>query len=95
MAAAISVADLVSRIQTGHPLCVRLAAVTQSDSTADPAGTFCGFVCNGAGIVKYTGIDGGDPITFTALAGVLYPIPLKNVWSTTTTATGIFGLVPV
>lgn len=94
MAAAVSVADLVSRIQTGHPICVRLVAVTQHDSNADPAGTFCGFTCSVSGVVKYTDIE-GNAITFTALAGVLYPIPLKNVWSATTTATGIFGLVPV
>lgn len=89
-----SAADLISMIQTQHPICVQPVAATLSDSTADPAGAFCGFRVDVGGIVKFTDLD-GDPVTVTVLAGIDYPYPCTRIWSTTTTATGISGLVPV
>jgi hypothetical protein len=67
-------------------------AVTKSDTVNDPGGPFAGFYVGGAGDVSMLCID-GTSITFTAtLAGRLYPIAIKRVNSTSTTATAIVGL---
>jgi hypothetical protein len=71
------------------------AAVTPSDSVADPAGPFIGF---------YTGVPGsspsikvqtiaGDSVVFASpAAGIVIPLAITRVWSTGTTNTGIIGL---
>jgi hypothetical protein len=45
------------------------------------------------GIIKVTMVDGLD-VTFNSVpAGVILPIVVKRVWSSTTTATGIVALI--
>lgn len=53
----------------------------------DPNGPFAGFLCNVAGSVTYTDLQGRSS-TITALAGVIYPIGIKSV-----TANGTGGNV--
>ena len=69
-----------------------MANVTTSDTVADPAGPFAGFMCDVAGIVKFTTLR-GDTQTRTVNAGVIYPIAITRVWASVTTATGIAGLI--
>ncbi len=72
------------------------AAVTQSDTTADPAGPFAALWIGGAGTgaLKVTLVN-GDVVT---LAGVTVsgnsPLPLavSRVWTTGTGVTSIVGL---
>lgn len=67
------------------------AAVTQSDTTADPAGPFAGFIVQVAGLVKLTTVR-GQTITVSAAVGIPVPIAVSRIWTSTTTATGISGL---
>ena len=68
-----------------------IRAVTPSDSANLPDGQSRGFHVNVAGNIKFT--DATDnAVTLTVLAGVPYPYAAKRIWSTGTTATGIFGL---
>ena len=68
----------------------RLAAVTPSDS--EDLGIACR-VLNVAtsGVVKVTTID-GDVGDITISAGVPFPIAVRRVWATGTSATGIRAL---
>lgn len=50
-----------------------------------------GFMVNVAGDVKLTDLD-DTAVTLTVLAGIIYPICFKVMWSTGTTATGIHAL---
>ena len=51
-----------------------------------------GLYVGGAGDVKVT-MAGGEDVTFTGLsAGSVYPIRVKRVWSTGTTATNLLVL---
>ena len=68
-----------------------IVAVTQSDATDDTNGPFAGFIVTVAGTIQFTNIRGGT-VTLTVLAGLIYPIATKRVWSTGTTATGVYGL---
>lgn len=68
--------------------------VTQSDSAPDPNGPFDGFIVQTAGLVKYTSPDGFTD-TIQANAGVIYPIQIQRIWSTTTGAGTISGVVAV
>lgn len=66
--------------------------VTQSDGTDDPAGPFAGFFTGSGGTVKVT-TQRGSTRTLTNLpAGVIMPMVIVRVWSTTTTATGVLGM---
>lgn len=66
-----------------------LIAITPNDSTDIAMAR--GFHCNVAGNVKVTTASGNE-VTLTVTAGVPYPYAVKRIWSTGTTATGIFGL---
>lgn len=66
-------------------------AATVSDTVADPAGPFRGFLVTAAGTVKFT-TQGGTAVTLSAVTvGQIYPIRISHVWSTGTSAT-IYGL---
>lgn len=67
-------------------------AVTASDTVADKNGPFAGFIVQVAGLVKYTSVDGSTD-TIQANAGVIYPIQIQRIWSSTTAATGISGCI--
>lgn len=65
--------------------------LTPSDS-ADLAIPSRGLYVGGTGNVKVT-MRGGDTLLFTGLAaGVIHPISVVRVWSTTTTATSIIAV---
>lgn len=67
------------------------AAVTQSDTAADPNGPFAGLSCNtAAGLAKVTCVD-GSTITIYLTLGLLFPQEVTRVWSSVTAATGIVG----
>lgn len=72
----------------------KIYSVTQSDATADPNGPFRALLISVVGAVKLT-TRGGTTVTIPSgglAAGVLHPIRVQRVWSTGTTATGIFGV---
>lgn len=71
-----------------------IAAVTKSDGTADPAGPFRGLVFSGAGDIKLTMASGQTRIIPSGLlaTNVIHPLQFSRVWSTGTTATGIYGV---
>lgn len=62
-------------------------AVTPSD-TADLIHLSRGIMVNAPGNVVVS-LAKGPAVTLTLLSGVLYPLRVKRVWSTGTTATGI------
>lgn len=67
------------------------AAVTLSDSTPDPKGPFQAIEATTAsGLVKVTTRD-GSVMTVYLTQGLIKPLYVLNVWSTTTAATGIVG----
>lgn len=68
-------------------------AVTQSDSVDDPAGPFAGFHSGSGGTVKVTTIRGTTATITNIPAGVIYTLSIKRVWSGTTTASGVLGMV--
>lgn len=72
-----------------------IVAVTKSDATNDPNGPFRGICFGTAGIVKVTTLDGSDVAIPSGVlaAGVIHPLYILRVWSTTTTATDIYGVV--
>ncbi len=68
------------------------AAVTTSDTTADPAGPFAGIFTGAGGTIKLTAIS-GEVLTFLSLpAGVILPVATQRVWTSTTSATSMIGL---
>ncbi len=68
------------------------AAVSQSDTLADPAGPFAGIFTGSGGTIKLTTIQ-GDVLTLASVAaGIILPIATRNVWTTVTGATGLVGL---
>ena len=63
------------------------AAVTKSDTTADPAGPFAGLVVTVEGTLKITTLRGTD-LTFAAVVvGQYIPYMVQRVWSTGSTST--------
>ncbi|MFA5262201.1 MAG: hypothetical protein WC378_00135 [Opitutaceae bacterium] len=62
--------------------------VTPSDTTAV---LYRGLLATVAGVIKVTMWD-DTVVSVPVLAGVIYPLLVKLVWSTGTTATGIVGL---
>ena len=69
-------------------------AVTASDSTNDPAGPFVGFFTGSGGTIRFATYKTGRDVTMTNLpAGVIVPVPIRRVYSSTTTATGVLGLI--
>lgn len=69
------------------------AAVTKSDTTADPAGPFAGLIVSVAGTLKITTIRGGV-VAFTVIAGQEVNIATQRVWSTGTSAT-VIGVLAI
>lgn len=73
------------------------AAVTKSDTVADPAGPFAGFTVSASGTVSVALLDGSTlafgGATFTA-GPTSYPYSIKRVNATNTTATvvGLYAL---
>ena len=69
-----------------------MADVTPNDSTPQwPAKPAAGFMVDVAGTVKFVTAR-GTTHTRTVNAGVIYPIAIKQIWNTGTTATGIAAL---
>lgn len=69
----------------------RAVAVTPSDA-ADLTNIASALYIGGAGAVKIDTV-GGDTVTFSGmLVGTVYPIRIKKVYSTGTTATNIVAL---
>ena len=69
---------------------IRLA--TLSDSARDPSGPFAGFYCNTAGNIAFQALDGSTGL-INALAGIIYPIAVSRIGSTSTTASTIYGCI--
>jgi hypothetical protein len=67
------------------------AAVTKSDTTDDPAGTFAGLLVTATGTLKFRTIRGQDVTLSTTTVGQIIPIATRFVWSTGTSAT-VLGL---
>lgn len=68
-----------------------VVAVTPSDSADLPYGECRSMHLNVAGDVKFT--DGrGNTVTLTLVAGMPIPYGARRIWSTGTTATGIFAV---
>jgi len=74
---------------SGPATCVR--SVTPSDSADLPDGACRGFHVTAAGNVKFEDMS-GNAVTVPVLASTTYPYCAKRIWSTGTTATGIFAL---
>jgi hypothetical protein len=70
---------------------VGCAALTQSDTVADPLGPFRAIWVNVAGNLKVTFQDGTTG-TFTVASASRFEGRISRVWSTGTTATGLTGL---
>jgi len=71
----------------------RAFSITPNDST-DLTVPTRGICLAAAGDLKVTTL-GGDTVTFSdgsLAAGVIHPLRVRRVWSTGTTATGIFGV---
>lgn len=66
-----------------------IVAITPSDTTN--IGSARGFHVTVAGNIKITTEDGQTP-TIPVLASIPYPYACTVIWSTGTTATGIFAL---
>lgn len=72
----------------------KIYALTHSDGTADPNGPFRGLMLTVAGTIKIR-MRGGNDVTLlsgTLAPGVIHPVRFTRVWSTGTTATGLFGV---
>jgi hypothetical protein len=68
------------------------AAVTPSDTTADPGGPFAGLqATTAAGLAKVQTLGSNDAVTVYLVLGVILPLAVTRVWSTGTAATGIVG----
>jgi hypothetical protein len=68
------------------------AAVTVSDTTADPAGPFAALLVSVAGTIKLQPNNSTTAVSFTVVAGQYVLIQTSRVWSTGTTAT-VIGLL--
>ncbi len=67
--------------------------ITASDSVDDPAGPFAGFHTGSGGTITVTTIKNRDVTIGSLPAGVVYTLAIKRVWSGTTSATGVLGMV--
>lgn len=66
-------------------------AVTQSDSTPDPAGPFAALTATTAGTAKVITVR-GQTVTIALALGIPFPLAVTQVFSTGSTASGIVGL---
>ncbi len=73
---------------------VSAAAITPSDTTVFSAESIPkALYIGGAGNIRVVFADDSSPITITNVAaGSVYPFKVKQVYSSSTTATGIVGL---
>jgi hypothetical protein len=67
-------------------------AVTQSDTVADPSGPFAGLFTAAGGTIKITTINGQTVTLNSVAAGIILPIAIQRVWSTTTNVSNLIGL---
>ena len=68
-----------------------MVGLTPSDTTKY-ANAYAGFLCTGSGVMHFLTALGRDA-QFTVAADTIYPIAISQVFATSTTATGIYGLV--
>lgn len=68
----------------------RAQAIVPSDAAALPVVTRALNVASG-GTVRVT-TQAGDDVTVTIAAGITFPLRVRKVWATGTSATGIVGL---
>ncbi len=68
-------------------------AVTASDTVDDPAGPFAGFYSGAGGTIKVTTIKGTAATLVNVPAGIVVTLAIRRVWSGTTTATSVLGMV--
>jgi hypothetical protein len=70
----------------------KAVAITPNDST-DLATVTRGIYVGAGGNLRVLLADDTSPVTLTNVsAGVIYPLRVKRVYSTTTTASGLIGL---
>jgi hypothetical protein len=67
--------------------------VTPSDTTDDPNGPFAGFYSGSGGTVRVLTARKTDRTLVGVPAGVIVPIAIRRVFSSTTTATGVLGTI--
>ena len=72
------------------------AAVTKSDTVADPAGPFAGLLMTAVGTLKVTLTD-GSVLTFgtETVINKIFPYSIQRVWSTGTGATVVGLYAPI
>jgi hypothetical protein len=68
-------------------------AVTASDTVDDPGGPFAGFYTGSGGTIRVLTIKNGDVTFANLVAGVVMTVAIRRVFSSTTSATGVFGMV--
>lgn len=68
-------------------------AVTQSDTIDDPSGPFAGFHTGSGGTIRVLTIKGNDVTLGSLPAGVVYTLAIRRVFSSTTSASGVFGMI--
>ena len=74
---------------------VDIVAVTQSDTADDPAGPFRGIAFAGVGIIRLITEAGEDRTIPSGVlaAGSIHALGFTRIFTTTTTATDIHGIV--
>lgn len=81
----------MSNVLIGSAIARGAFDITPNNST-DLTKKAYGITCSGAGTVHYTGLDGVEH-TVTLAADRTWPVAIKKVFVTGTTATGIVGFV--
>lgn len=67
--------------------------VAASDTVDDPKGPFAGFYSGSGGTIRVATVKNGDATLVSVPAGVIVPLAIKRVFSSTTTATSVLGMV--
>lgn len=76
----------------GPTVPARRAYAITPDDDADVARVTRGVICGGAGNLNVILADDTSALVIPVLAGIVYPLQVKRVLSTSTTATSIVGL---
>lgn len=76
----------------GPTVPARRAYAITPDDDADVARVTRGVICGGAGNLNCILADDTSAVVIPVLAGIVYPLQVKRVLSTSTTATSIVGL---
>lgn len=79
-----------NQVGTNSP--ARNALAISPDNDTDLTVTVRGFYLGNAGDVKVDMANGGSVVFSNMAAGVIYPIGVKRIYATGTTATNIVGL---